>query len=134
MAHHDGGCLCGAIRYRAEGAPTDTSVCYCSQCMRQSGAAMPAFASYPTDRVAVQQGEPASYRASDTATRRFCARCGSSLFWKSDRRPEVDVFLGSFDAPSAMPAPSDQIWAAHRLPWVLEIGRVTSHPAGRPTT
>jgi len=28
---HEGGCLCGAIRYRVEGAPFNTNVCYCTQ-------------------------------------------------------------------------------------------------------
>jgi hypothetical protein len=131
-SHHEGGCLCGAIRYRVEGAPTDTNVCYCTQCQRQTGAAMPAFAAYPIDRFKLLSGEPTSYRASDQATRQFCVRCGSSLFWRHDRRAELDVFLGTLDNPSAMPPPRDQIWAEHRAAWVLELARVPSYPAGRP--
>lgn len=132
MVHHDGGCLCGAIRYRVEGAPNDTSICWCSQCQRQTGAAMPGFVSYPVDRFTLLAGTPATYRASDTAARQFCAHCGSSLFWQRDGSPELDVFWGTLDDPSAMPPPSDQIWAAHRPAWVLTLARVTSYPGARP--
>lgn len=133
-ANHEGGCLCGAIRYRVAGQPSDTNVCYCTQCQRQSGAVMPAFAAYPLDRFTLLQGEPVTYRASDSATRQFCARCGSSLFWKHDKRAELDVFLGTLDDPSAMPPPKDQIWAEHQVSWIPELPGVPSYRQGRPGT
>ena len=59
----DGGCLCGAIRFRAAGDPVRTSICYCTQCRRQTGSAMPAFAVFSVEAVDVVRGAPASYAA-----------------------------------------------------------------------
>ena len=32
-----GGCLCGQVRYEADGAPAWTAICYCRDCQRASG-------------------------------------------------------------------------------------------------
>ena len=36
---HEGGCLCGAIRYRVKGNPQRASVCHCTFCQRHTGIA-----------------------------------------------------------------------------------------------
>ena len=62
---HQGGCLCGAVRYKTTGTPNDTNICYCTQCQRQSGSPLPAFANFNLDQFEIVQGELGSYRASD---------------------------------------------------------------------
>jgi hypothetical protein len=131
-AEHEGGCLCGAIRYRVAGEPTGVNICYCSQCRRQTGAAMPAFVAYKLDRFRLLSGTPRAYRASDFATREFCPHCGSSLFWRRDGADELDVFLGTLDEPDAMPRPRDQIWTRHRPAWVPELPEIPAYPEARP--
>ena len=127
----EGGCLCGFIRYRVDGEPVGTTVCYCTQCARQTGAAMPAFAHFPVDRLTILAGSVTAYRASDFATREFCARCGSSLFWRRDGAPLFDVFLGTLDEPSRMPPPRDQLWTEHRVPWLPRLPGVVEYPRER---
>src|SRR5438128_1643089 len=92
-ADHEGGCLCGAIRYRVSGAPITTNLCHCTQCRRQTGSPLPAFVTFPLDRFHLLSGEPASYRSSDFAVRQFCPRCGSALFWRRDGGTELDIHL-----------------------------------------
>jgi len=125
-----GGCLCGQVRYEVTGAPVDTTLCFCTQCRRQTGSAMPAFATWPADRLALLRGEPRSYRSSERAVRQFCQECGSALFWLADGSGQVDVFLGSLDAPERIPPPRMQIWTRHRMPWVASIPGVPDHPEG----
>lgn len=115
---HDGGCLCGAVRYRARGAPAFVVVCTCTQCMRQTGSPVPTFASYPLERFELTQGRPRSFRASEHVARQFCGECGSFLFWRGDGRGRIGITLGSFDEPSAQPAPTTHIWAKHAVPWI----------------
>ncbi len=38
---HEGGCLCGAIRYRVMGNPQRASVCHCTDCQRVLVARLP---------------------------------------------------------------------------------------------
>jgi hypothetical protein len=122
-----GGCLCGAIRYRIEGEPVRTSLCYCTQCRRQTGSAMPAFAVFRASELTIDRGTPATFRSSARAVRQFCPTCGSALFWREDAGGVVDVFLGSFDKPELLPTPVRQIWTVHRLPWVSAVDAIPAH-------
>lgn len=131
-ALHDGGCLCGAIRYRARGAPLSVNVCYCTQCQRQTGSPLPSFVSYPEARVELLAGQPATYRSSSVAVRQFCSTCGSSLFWRRDGAQELDIFLGTMDRPADLPAPEYQIWTIHRAPWLPALKGVAEYAEGRP--
>ena len=126
---HSGGCLCGAIRFTMAGAPTSTNLCYCTQCQRQTGAPMPAFATCRSEQLTLSAGEPARYRSSERAERQFCARCGSSLFWVELGSAEVDIFLGTFDEPGRLPRQQRAIWAAHRVSWLPELEGIPSYAA-----
>jgi hypothetical protein len=44
---HEGGCLCGAVRYRVEGEPARASVCNCTACHRRTGS-LAGFGAYGT--------------------------------------------------------------------------------------
>jgi len=126
-AVHEGGCLCGAVRYRTTGTPNDTNVCYCTQCQRESGSPLPAFANFDLDQFEIVQGEPGSYRASDFATRQFCSNCGSWLFWLQDDATRISITLGSFDDPSDFPSPKYEIWTDHRIKWLNNIPGADSY-------
>ncbi len=128
---HQGGCLCGAVRYELAGAPTSANICYCTQCQRQSGSPVPAFVSYPLACFSLVAGAPADYRSSPRALRQFCAACGSSLFWREDGAGEIDVYSGTLDEPRRMPPPAFAIWAAHRARWVPEFEGTPSYEGRR---
>jgi hypothetical protein len=129
---HEGGCLCGAIRYRASGAPLRTSICHCSQCRRETGSALPAFVTWPRDRLEILKGKPAGIRLSTIATREFCRDCGSPLFWRGDTGPNITVYLGSLDDAETMPKPSYQLWTERRVHWVPEMPEIKQHRQDAP--
>lgn len=46
---HEGGCLCGAVRYRITGEPKSVGYCHCRMCQRAAGAPVVAWATVPAD-------------------------------------------------------------------------------------
>jgi hypothetical protein len=115
-----GGCLCGAIRYRARAAPLRTVLCHCETCRRVSGSAFLGFVHFPKAEFAWQTREPARYRSSAYAERGFCPVCGSTLSMHEEVLGDrVQVTLGSLDRPQDV-RPDDHVWTRSQLPW-LEV-------------
>jgi hypothetical protein len=115
---HDGGCLCGAVRFRVRGPAKWTAYCHCESCRRQTGAPVAAYAGFERDQVAFTAGEPARYASSPGVARRFCAICGSPLTYEGERWPsEVHFHVGAFDAPEDF-APTGHAFAEERLAWL----------------
>jgi hypothetical protein len=111
----EGGCLCGAVRYRIDVAPLEAAICHCATCRRAAGAQSVAWATVPGPAFAWTAGRPAEFASSPGVVRTHCAACGTSLTWRSD--PEsIDVTLASLDDPEAVP-PAREVWLSHRLSW-----------------
>ena len=55
---HAGGCLCGAIRFVAEGEPYRVGLCHCLDCRKHGGAPFAALAIFPADKVRFTGEEP----------------------------------------------------------------------------
>ena len=114
---HKGGCLCGAIRYRAQGQPHHVSYCHCSQCRRHSGAPVAAFATYASKDVTFEQGALTWYRSSNIARRGFCATCGTVMAWQGDAHQDwYDIGVGTFDNARDFTL-QDHLWLDSALPW-----------------
>lgn len=115
--HFTGHCLCGSVRFRAEGAPKWAAYCHCQSCRRQTGAPVSAYAGFESARV-TWQGEPAVYESSPGVRRGFCARCGSTLYYQGNRWPgETHLHLGVFDRPEAI-TPAGHAFREERLAWL----------------
>ena len=115
---YTGGCLCGRIRYRAQGVPDNPSHCHCETCRRASGAAFVSWATFPGDGFTFTDGKPARYDSSAIAFRRFCPDCGTQLTFQFHDSPDrIDLTLASLDHPEAI-VPLDHIWTKRRIPWI----------------
>lgn len=128
----EGGCLCGAVRYQAEGAPFHRTSCHCSICRRASAAPFVAWFSVHRTGFRWLGAEPAWYQSSAEAQRGFCPRCGTALsFSHRDFPDEIDLTTCSLDDPEALP-PADQTWTASKLGWVALDDRLPAYPRKRP--
>ncbi len=117
MTNHDGGCLCGKVRFRVTAPPLDTGYCHCRMCQRNSGAPVVAWVTFPVAGFAWTRGEPGTYASSACAQRSFCTTCGSYLVFKSSELPnEVSVNTASLDDPEAFP-PQKHIFSESRIKW-----------------
>lgn len=113
----EGGCLCGAIRYRATARPVRGVICHCSTCRKHSGAPALAFAHFPAAAFAWLKAEPKWYRSSAFAERGFCAICGSTVAMREEVLGDrVQVSVGSLDEPDKIKI-NDHVWTRERVSW-----------------
>jgi hypothetical protein len=112
----EGGCLCGAVRFKAEGEPINVRICHCRNCQKSTGSPFFARALFAQSALSVH-GETARYASSDALDRVFCKNCGARLFaWR--KSPAVaGVALAAFDDRNAF-APTEHIWVSEKMDWV----------------
>jgi hypothetical protein len=115
---HEGGCLCGAVRYRVRGSPRATAACHCRSCRLASGATPVAWAVFNRSDLDFVTGAPVRFASSSGVTRSFCGRCGTPLAYQTDDSPQtIDVTTATLDRPDAFP-PTKEIWLDHKVSWV----------------
>jgi hypothetical protein len=127
----DGGCQCGAVRYRAAGGAAMTALCHCTMCRRANAAPAVAWAMFEESQVTFTRQLPTVYESSPGARRGFCARCGTQISFTADYIPGlIDLTIGSLDDPTQL-APTLHYWESKRLPWLEFADRWPRH-AGFP--
>lgn len=115
---HSGGCQCGAVRFRVEGALGDASVCHCRMCQKASGNFYLPLVSVRGARLEWTRGKPSTFRSSNHVKRGFCAKCGTPLTFTA---PDgVALAIGAFDRPQEI-APKIQWGAEAKLPYVDRV-------------
>lgn len=114
----EGGCFCGAVRYRVTAPPTRVNHCHCTMCRRLSGAAFVTWATFSNYAFSYLRGRPSRLVSSSRAEREFCKDCGTPLTWRSrDGAGTVDVTVCSFDDPNPF-SPAEHIWTASSPAWL----------------
>lgn len=114
---YEGGCLCGAVRYRIKGDAVIAAYCHCRSCTLSSGAPVVAWVTFEKEAFAVTDGKPVEHASSQPVKRSFCGRCGSALTYTHDERPtQIDVTLSTLDDPQEL-VPQCHVWVSERRPW-----------------
>lgn len=104
-----GACLCGAVQFEVHGALRDVVNCHCSLCRRWHGH-YAAYTATARDALRIIDDEQLLgwYRSpGNAASRGFCTRCGSSLFWQRDHLQIVSIAAGGFNAPTGLVSSTD---------------------------
>ncbi|MEW6269944.1 MAG: GFA family protein [Thermodesulfobacteriota bacterium] len=105
----EGGCYCGAVRYRASGDPVFKGQCHCRECQYISGGQPNVVIGMAEPGFSYVKGAPKQHRRSDLpnpVTREFCADCGTHLLTRSPGLPGVNLIkIGTLDDPSVFDAP-----------------------------
>ena len=100
----EGGCYCGALRYRAEGKPVMKGQCHCRECQYISGGGANFFMLMPLEGFSYTKGAPSQFKRSDiegARTRDFCATCGTHISTRLPDRPLIVIKVGTLDDPAA---------------------------------
>jgi hypothetical protein len=127
----EGGCLCGAVRYRAAGPPKHVNHCHCRMCRVGSGAPIVTWVTFARVNFHWTKGAPTLRRSSDIAMRGFCDSCGTALLWQGDADPDmIDVTAGSLDRPEEI-TPQDHLWTESAVPWLKLADNLPRYPRSR---
>lgn len=107
-----GRCMCGAVTYKTQGAPSAAHACHCDDCQRFSGAA---FVGVDFEGINVD-GPIRWFQSSDWGERGSCGTCGSAMFWRlrDGNGPNVAA-IGSLDDASKIAA-IDKHYFADNIP------------------
>jgi hypothetical protein len=120
----EGGCTCGAVRYRLTTAPLFVHCCHCRWCQRETGSAFVLNALIEAERINLLQGAPepvdtpSASGKGQKVTR--CPICRIALWSNYAGAGEEIRFLrvGTLDEPDRLP-PDIHIFTASKQPWVL---------------
>jgi hypothetical protein len=116
----EGGCLCGAVRFRSTAGPIITRTCWCRLCQYLGAGSATVSACFPREEVTIE-GLTADYPSvsdgGNTMHRRFCPTCGTPLFSEAESRPHlIFIRVGALDDPS-FTTPAASIWTAQAPVW-----------------
>ncbi|MEM7059196.1 MAG: GFA family protein [Pseudomonadota bacterium] len=135
MVIQDGGCICGAVRFRTEGDAARITICHCRFCQKATGSAYmvePLFLKMHHDTV---HGTPSVHTVISAGSGKavhlhFCQDCGGKLWLSFERFDDtIGIYAGGYDDPSwidASEAPLKHIFLDSALPG-------TVIPSGVPT-
>src|SRR5438552_10065309 len=118
----EGGCACGAVRYRLASRPMFVHCCHCHDCQRQTGSAFVLNALIETDRIVLLSGKPEPVGVpTDSGLPHDihrCPRCHTAVWSNYGGRTKLCfVRVGTLDEPATFP-PDVHIYTRSKLPWV----------------
>lgn len=118
----EGGCSCGAVRYRLASAPMFTHCCHCLDCQNQTGSAFAINALIETARIEMLDGQPVAIEMPSPSGRGHeihrCPKCHVALWSNYGRRHYLRfVRVPTLDQPHAI-EPDVHIFTRSKVPWV----------------
>jgi hypothetical protein len=120
--HYTGGCLCGALRYEAEGEPSYMGHCYCADCRKASGSGFIPFMAFRSSAVRFSsQSRTFTTKAArgGDAVRNCCPVCSSLVFGgRVGQDDSFTIYAGSLDDPSSF-HPTIAIFTRGRPDWAI---------------
>ena len=103
----EGGCLCGAVRYRVKGEPVRSSACHCTYCQRRTGSAFGVGAYFRENDVEIMRGDLKAYEYRSDESGRWLRP--ARFVWMRSAHPWVvpphgmDVFQEGTTQPARQP-------------------------------
>ena len=122
MTTYEGGCECGAVRYRMTDDPIFVNCCHCRQCQKITGSAFAINGMIEADRLQVIEGDDKF--VSDVGQGR-CDSCNTTLWGTHPMFGDKIVFvrLGTLDSAERI-APDAHFFIRSKHSWVAIPGGV----------
>lgn len=122
-AEREGGCACGAVRYRIMGDPIFVNNCHCTLCQKQTGGTSVVNAFIESEAVTLLSGE-LSHHVVQTGSGGDqnifrCVACGTALWSAYPRLGDVGLGLrvATLDDARSL-TPDAVIFTDSAMPWV----------------
>jgi hypothetical protein len=117
----DGGCSCGAVRYRLRSEPLFVHCCHCLNCQRQTGSAFAINVLIEAVSVEIVAGDPrpVDVPRDDGSTQRIfrCPACQVAVYSEYTRPQVWFVRAGTLDDPSQV-SPDVHIYTRSKRDWI----------------
>ena len=120
----EGGCTCGAVRYRMNTRPLFVHCCHCRWCQRETGASFALNAMIESDRVSLLKGQPEVVNTPSNSGKgqkiARCPVCRIALWSNYAGAGDAVRFIrvGTLDDPDRLP-PDIHIFTSSKQPWVV---------------
>jgi hypothetical protein len=117
----EGGCACGAVRYRLTSEPLFVHCCHCLNCQRQTGSGFVINLLIETDRVELLAVDPEPVAVPRGAGKKQkiwrCPTCQIAVYSQYTTPKVRFVRSGTLDDPASA-EPDVHIYTRSKLPWV----------------
>ena len=118
-AAREGGCRCGALRFRVTGKPVLTAACHCTGCQRMTGGAYSLTSAWPECKFELLSGEPVLGGLRGETRHHHCPSCLSWVYTRAEQLgPLVNVRTTMLDHPPQEP-PFIEVYTDEALPYAL---------------
>ncbi|MEM9581794.1 MAG: GFA family protein [Pseudomonadota bacterium] len=130
----DGGCLCGAITYRAVVNPERCAICHCENCQINSGTAFGWIVHIQDHQFELITGRLKVFETiADSGRRRsmsFCGDCGTRIHAQTPDVPDAffGLRVGTVHQRESLP-PKQQVWGRSSQQWCFELTAVPRNEA-----
>jgi len=120
----DGGCACGAVRFRLHATPMFVHCCHCTRCQRETGGPFAHHAMIEFTQMSLLSGEPEFVKVpTDSGNTHWvvrCPACRTAMWNEHGSRSAITryVRVGTLDDPARLP-PQAHIFARSKQPWVV---------------
>jgi hypothetical protein len=121
---HEGGWLCGSVRYQVVGNPNVALVCHCTFGQRRTGSAFGVSAYFDEKDVTLTRGVLNTYKyRSDERLRwmkmEFCPTCGTTVTWTAEVLPGTrSIAVGTLDDPNWLKL-TKHAWTRSAQHWTI---------------
>jgi len=116
-----GRCLCNSVLFELRSEIQNSYYCHCRDCQLQSGSAFQVFGIVDYGSIVLRQGKLSEFTQEAASgfdmIREFCTVCGTPLFVRSTRFPEIQMILISALLDSQSIKPAFQIWCSSKVSW-----------------
>ena len=128
-------CACGRVEMSIRGPVVSMLMCSCLDCQRASGSGHASVALVPVQAMIVGGATKSFDRPSDsgaTFTRHFCPDCGTPVYGRSSRAPDLAMIpVGFFAGQNGWFEPNQLIFARSQQAWDLIADHLPRHDTYR---